>query len=94
MEAEAACNNPVSVDSKLSIQPLQAGTRAAPQFFPWCLVGVEQLLSKRFLPYKLESFLVFWLQKSFQVFVFPFCSFWHSWVAIYSVPSLRCMKQK
>ena len=46
MEAEAACNNPVSVDSKLSIQPLQAGTRAAPQFFPWCLVGVEQLLSK------------------------------------------------
>lgn len=46
MEAEAACNNPVSAESKLSIQPLQAGTRAVPQFLLWYLVGVEQLLSK------------------------------------------------
>ena len=48
----------------------------------WYLPRVERLLPKSFLPYKLESFLVFWLQKSFQVFVFPFCAFWHSWVAI------------
>ena len=46
MEAEAACNNPVSAESKLSIQPLQAWTRAVPQFLLWCLVGVEQLLCK------------------------------------------------
>ena len=48
----------------------------------WYLPRVERLLPKSFLPYELESFLVFWLQKSFQVFVFPFCAFWHSWVAI------------
>lgn len=44
MEAEAACNSPLSIESKL----LQAGTRAAPQFFLWCLVGVEQLMSTKF----------------------------------------------
>lgn len=44
MEAEAACNSPLSIESKLSIQPLQAGTR---QKELWCLLGVEQLLSTK-----------------------------------------------